>query len=95
LQRRLTQILIKAGVTARGTNLVLNHCVADIVDQATNLLGILDIFEETLDLALLFQQLEFVGNIIEFPDDPCRSALIQGMESDKITAPKHSSWTFP
>ena len=37
-----------------GTNLVLNHSVADIFDQAVELFCILGVVEETLDLTLLF-----------------------------------------
>jgi hypothetical protein len=54
------------GVRIQRTNLILDHGVADVVDQATKLLRILDVVEETLDLALLCQWLEFSGNVFSF-----------------------------
>jgi hypothetical protein len=46
------------------TNLIFNHDVTNVVDQATELICIPNVVEESLDFALLCQWLEFPGNLL-------------------------------
>jgi hypothetical protein len=46
------------------TNLILDHGVTNVFDQATELIRIPNVVEESLDLALLCQWLEFPGNLL-------------------------------
>ena len=55
------------------TNLIVHHGIADVFDQATQLICILDVVEKSLDLALLRQWLEFLLNLFEFPKGACLS----------------------
>ena len=78
-----------------GTYLVLNHGVADIFDQAVELFCILGVVEETLDLALLFNRLEFFVDVVQFPDYPCLSDSAYNMGEGRPTLPRHFSGNFP
>ena len=55
------------------TNLIIHHSIADIFDQTIQFVRILDVVEETLDLPLLCQWLEFSENFFQPPNDPCLS----------------------
>ena len=45
------------------TNLIVNHRVTDVFDQAAKSIRILCILEEPFDPALLFQRLELFVNV--------------------------------
>ena len=62
-----------------GTNLVLNHGVADIFDQAVKLFCILGVVKETLDLALLSNRVEFFVDVFKFPDYTYSSDSVRNM----------------
>ena len=72
-------MLAKVEVRAQWTNLILNHGVADIIDEAAKCLSILDVLEETLDRALFCQWLEGSGDVFQFPGDPWLSDSIENM----------------
>ena len=55
----------------RDTNLVIHHGVANVVSQAGQCLGILDIIEETHDFAPFRQQFQILEDLFEFPGDTC------------------------
>ena len=57
------------------TNLIVNHRVTDVFNQATKSIRILRILEEPFDLALLFQRLELFVNVFKFPDCPRLSIM--------------------
>ena len=45
------------------TNLIVNHRLTDVVNQAAKSIRILRVLEEPFDLALLFQQLELFVDV--------------------------------
>ena len=87
LQRCLVRILANVERRTRETNLILNNCISDIVDQATKLLRILDVVEETLDLSLHCQRLECLSGFFQFPEDPNLSHSVYDLEGGKPTFP--------
>ena len=66
LQRCLTQVLGKVGASNMKANLIIHHCVADILDQAAKFIHILGALQETRDLASLCQRGEVLKNCIQF-----------------------------
>ena len=54
----------------RDTNLVLHHGVANVVSQACQRPGILDVIKKTRDFAPFRQQFQILENLFEFPGDP-------------------------
>ena len=53
------------------TNLIVHHSITDILDQIVQFVRILDVVEETLDLPLLCQRLEFSENVFQPPNNAC------------------------
>ena len=51
----------------RDTNLVIHHGIVNVVSQAGQCLGILDIIEETCDFAPFRQQFQILENFFELP----------------------------
>jgi hypothetical protein len=52
------------------TNLVFHHCVTNILDETIQHIRVLDVVEETLDLALFFQPPEFSDKGPQFSSQP-------------------------
>ena len=50
-----------------GTNLVVHHCVTNVLDRAAELVRVLGAVQEPGDFASLFQRSELSKNIIQFP----------------------------
>jgi len=53
--------------------LILHHCITNIFNQATKLIRILNIVEEALNIPLLYQLLELLEDVSQFPNSPCLS----------------------
>ena len=52
-------------------NLIVHHGVADVLDQAAEIVHIPDAVQEPCDLASSFQWGEFLKNVIQFPSEWC------------------------
>ena len=52
------------------TNLVVNCSIMNIPNQTTKFVCILDIVKEALDIPLLYQQIEPLENVFQFPSSP-------------------------
>ena len=50
-----------------GTNLIVHHGVANIVSQASQCLGILDVVEETRDITTLCQWFQVPEDLVQCP----------------------------
>ena len=59
--------------TVTTTNLIVHHCISNIFNQASKLICILNIGEKTLNLSLLLQQLQFLKNVLQLPNNQCLS----------------------
>ena len=55
------------------THLIIHHGVANVLDQATEVIHIAGAVEEPCDLASLFQWGQVLKNLIEFPSKDCTS----------------------
>ena len=77
------------------TNLILDHGIANVVNQATELIRILGVVEETLELALASKWLEFSGDFFQFANDPYSSELVHDTGKHRHTVPDYFSWIFP
>ena len=77
------------------TNLIFHHHIADIFDQTTQLIPILDVVEKPFNLPLLCQRLEFSKNFVEFPKDPCLSDSDLNLGGFGLTVPTSSSFLAP
>ena len=95
LQQGLWQRSVKVGVRSHRTNLILDHGVANVVNQATELIRILGVVEETLELALDSKWLEFSGDFFQFANDPCSSESVHDTGKHRHTVPDYFSWIFP
>ena len=73
LQRHLTQKSGKVGADTLGTNLIIHHGIADILNEASKLSHVFGAFQELNDFAWLFQWDEVLENTIQFPSKPCTS----------------------
>ena len=52
------------------TNLIVHHGIANIFNQATQFIRVLDVVEEALNLPLLCQWLKLSSNAFQFPNNP-------------------------
>ena len=52
----------------REANLIIHHGIADVLDQAAELVHIPGGVQEACDLASLFKRDELLKNIFQFPD---------------------------
>ena len=75
--------------------LILHHCIANVFDQTSEFVRILDVGEKTLDLSLVDQWLEFSENVSQFPNGPSLSDSVLDLEGRELTVPFHSSSTLP
>ena len=50
-----------------GANLIIHHGIADVLDQAAELVHILGTIQEPRDLPSLFQWDELLKNLFQFP----------------------------
>ena len=80
LQRRLTQMLDKVGTRTLGTNLIIHHGIADVLDQAAELIHIPGAFQEPCNLASSFQWDKVLKNIIQFPGELYTSDWVSILE---------------
>jgi len=68
-RRRLTQTLVNVGADNLKTNLILHDRIADIFNQATKFIRVLNVFETLLDPSSIYQWLEFFHNGFQFSVD--------------------------
>jgi hypothetical protein len=61
-------------------NLIVHRGIANIFNQATQFIRILEVVEKTLNLPLICQWLEFLENTFQFPDDPFCQARLSTLE---------------
>jgi hypothetical protein len=69
------------------TNLIIHHGVADIFDQMAEFVRILDVGKKTLHLYLLFQWLEFLEDVFQFPNGPYMSTSTRDHGRSELTVP--------
>ena len=68
----------------RDTNLVIHHDVANVVSQAGQCLGILDIIEESRDFTPFRQQFQILEDLFEFPGDTTSGSNLD-LDIEEIT----------
>ena len=76
-------------------NLIFHHSIADVFDQTTQFIRILDVVEKSLSLPLLCQWLEFSENFFEFPKYPCLSDSDLDLGESELTVPTSPSFLAP
>jgi hypothetical protein len=73
------------------TNLIIHHGIADIFNQTTKDICILDVVQETFHPRLFFQWLEFSEDYFQFPNNPFPSDSALNHGRGKLTVPVPSS----
>ena len=77
------------------TYLIPHHRIANIFDQTSEFIRILDVGEKALDLPLVFQQLELSENLLQFPSNPSLSDSTLDLEECELTLRVLSSLILP
>ena len=57
------------------THLVIHHCVANVVSQTGQCLGILDVIKESCDFAPLCQRFQIPESLFQFPANPTSASI--------------------
>jgi len=73
------------------TDLIVHHSIVSIPNQATEIICIIEIVDETFNIPLLSQQLESLENAFQFPTNLCSSGMNLNLGGSKLTVPVPSS----
>ena len=77
------------------TNLIFHHGIANVFDQTSKLIRILDVVEKSLNLPLLCQWLEFLYNLFEFAEDLRLSDSDPDLGEFELTVPTSFAFLAP
>jgi len=75
--------------------LILHHRIANIFNQTSQFVRILDVGEKALDHSLVFQRLEFSDNVFQFPNNPSLSDSTLDLGERELTVLVLSSSILP
>ena len=77
------------------TYLIFYDCVANIFDQSSKFIRILDVIDKALGLSLLDQWLKFSENVFQFPDKLSLLDSALDLRERELTVPTPPSWIAP